>query len=87
MVTLVLTCHVQVWPTLGLHFATLCKLENLLGHVKEAVVASDAAVAVLQITHPETTVIDDLRRSKRDMLKELEQTAEFARAFGRGVAF
>eukprot|EP00198_Chlamydomonas_reinhardtii_P000584 XP_001689919.1 histone methyltransferase [Chlamydomonas reinhardtii] len=40
------------WPGLSLHFATVAKLESLLGRPRRALAAAAAAMAGLRLTHP-----------------------------------
>ena len=49
----------QVWPTLGLHHASVAKIASLLEQDVTALKASQAAADILQYTHPESPVLQE----------------------------
>ncbi len=61
----------QVWPNLGLHCALLAKLELLLENPREALAAADAALSILRVTHPGTSVLEEVLRLRWEAQQEL----------------
>lgn len=49
----------QVWPNLGLHYASQAKIASLLQRDDEAIKASQAAVRILQCTHAGSNVLQE----------------------------
>ena len=69
----------QVWPNLGLHYASVAKIASLLEQDVTAIKASQAAADILQYTHPESLVLQEqwqllcnLQREKGLRLHALE---------------
>ena len=46
-----------MWPTLGLHYASVAKIASLLEQDVTAIKASQAAADILQYTHPKSPVL------------------------------
>lgn len=79
MVTVIVSscCHDRrVWPNLGLHYATLAKLEALVGALPRAISAAQSALEILTVTTghmPEgAALVHDMGRLKYDSEQELE---------------
>ena len=64
---------IQVWPTLGLHYASVAKMASLLEQDVTAIKASQAAADILQYTHPESPVL----REQWQLLYNLQREKGF----------
>ena len=69
----------QVWPNLGLHYATLAKLEHLLGgRPEQAQHAAQRALAILSVTQGAPSggaggVVEEVQRVLFESSQELAQ--------------
>ena len=51
--------HTQVWPNLGIHYASVAKIASLLEEDDMAVQASQAAAGILKDTHPDSSILQE----------------------------
>jgi SET and MYND domain-containing protein len=66
----------QVWPNLGLHYATLAKLEVLLEHPAAAAAAAEAAAGILRATHDgSSSVMREVLQTRYEAGQELAAAA------------
>ena len=66
----------QVWPNLGLHYALQAKLEMLLEQPAAAAAASEAALAILRVTHGSSSaVLHEVGRTRYEAGQELAAAA------------
>ena len=61
----------QVWPNTGLHFASVAKLASLLGKDDMALQASQAAIDILKITHPDGDSLNEQLQMRHALLNEV----------------
>jgi hypothetical protein len=72
-------CALQVWPNMGLHYATLAKLEMLLEQPAAAARAAEAAAAILRVTHGGgCSVLQEVARTRYEAGQELAMAARIA---------
>ena len=70
----------QVWPNMGLHQACIAKLASLLEHDCTALQAVQAAVDILQYTHPDSNILQQQLRLRHDLLYVKFSAAKVAMA-------
>ena len=58
---------VQVWPDLGLHWASMAKLSSVLEHDSEAAAAAEAACRVLTVTHGGGRVVNEMMQLRHEI--------------------
>lgn len=61
----------QVWPDLGLHWASMAKLSSVLGHDSEAATAAEAACRVLSITHGGGRVVNEMMQLRHEIGQQM----------------
>lgn len=66
------TFCLQVWPNLGLHYATLAKLEMFLEHPAHALEAANNALECIKVTDSDSSVIQDVLRVRYEAQAELQ---------------
>eukprot|EP00877_Chromochloris_zofingiensis_P003146 jgi/Chrzof1/12832/Cz07g08320.t1 len=62
----------KVWPNLGLHYATLAKLEMFLEHPAHALEAANNALECIKVTDSDSSVIQDVLRVRYEAQAELQ---------------
>jgi hypothetical protein len=70
------TLRVQVWPTKGLHYATVAKLAALLGDARRTADAAQRALQCLVYTHGDGAVVREVSGIMQDAMRELRAAEE-----------
>ena len=69
----------QVWPTLGLLWASIAKLEHLAERPGKALTAAEQALRILGATHGSGgAVVQQMRRVQLEARQELQQHQQLA---------
>lgn len=61
----------QVWPDLGLHWASMAKLASVLGRDAEAAAAAEAACRVLTLTHGGGRVVNEMMHLRHELGQQM----------------